>query len=42
MNRRFAALELKLERIERKITLAQWMLALLLGGIASLIVKAFA
>jgi len=28
--------------IERRLTLIQWMLAALLGGVASLIVKAFA
>ena len=39
---RFASLELKLERIDGRITLMQWMLALLIGGVASLIVKAFA
>ena len=39
---RFASLEPKMERIDGRITLVQWMLALLLGGVASLVVKAFA
>lgn len=39
---RFAGLELKMERIDGRITLVQWMLMLLIGGVASLVVKAFA
>jgi hypothetical protein len=39
---RFASLEVKMERIDGRITLIQWMLALLIGGVASLVVKAFA
>jgi hypothetical protein len=38
---RFASLELKMERIDGRLTLIQWMLALLMGGVASLVVKAF-
>ena len=38
---RFAGLELKLERMDGRLTLIQWMLALLVGGVASLVVKAF-
>ena len=38
---RFASLELKLERMDGRITLMQWMLALLVGGVGSLVVKAF-
>jgi hypothetical protein len=38
---RFAGLELKMERIDGRLTLIQWMLALLMGGVASLVVKAF-
>jgi hypothetical protein len=30
-----------IERIEGKLTLIQWMLALLIGGVASLVIKAF-
>jgi hypothetical protein len=30
-----------LDRVIRRLTLIQWMLALLLGGVASLVVKAF-
>jgi hypothetical protein len=39
---RFASLEVKMERIDGRITLIQWMLALLIGGVASLVIKAFA
>jgi hypothetical protein len=39
---RFAGLELKMERLDGRLTLIQWMLALLIGGVASLVVKAFA
>lgn len=39
---RFAGIELKIERVDGRLTLIQWMLAALLGGVASLIVKAFA
>lgn len=38
---RFASVELKLERMDGRITLIQWMLALLIGGVASLVIKAF-
>ena len=38
---RFASLELKMERMDGRLTLIQWMLALLIGGVASLVVKAF-
>ncbi len=39
---RFASLDLKVERIDGRLTLIQWMLALLIGGVASLVIKAFA
>ena len=39
---RFASLDVRIERIEGRMTLLQWMLALLIGGVASLVVKAFA
>ncbi len=39
---RFASLDVKVERIVGRLTLIQWMLALLIGGVASLVVKAFA
>jgi len=39
---RFASLELKIERLDGRMTLMQWMLALLIGGVASLVIKAFA
>ena len=38
---RFAGLELRMERVDGRLTLIQWMLALLMGGVASLVVKAF-
>lgn len=38
---RFAGLELRMERIDGRLTLIQWMLALLIGGVASLVIKAF-
>lgn len=39
---RFASLELKMEQISGRLTLIQWMLALLIGGVGSLVIKAFA
>ena len=38
---RFASLDLKIERIDGRLTLIQWMLAALIGGVASLVIKAF-
>lgn len=38
---RFAGLELRMERMDGRLTLIQWMLALLIGGVASLVIKAF-
>lgn len=38
---RFASLDVKIERIDGRLTLIQWMLALLIGGVASLVAKAF-
>ena len=38
---RFASLDMKIERLDGRLTLVQWMLALLIGGVASLVVKAF-
>ena len=38
---RFASLDLKIERMDGRLTLIQWMLALLIGGVASLVLKAF-
>lgn len=38
---RFASLDLKMEQISGRLTLIQWMLALLIGGVASLVIKAF-
>ncbi len=39
---RFASLDVKVENIDGRLTLIQWMLALLLGGVATLVVKTFA
>ena len=39
---RFASLDLKIERMDGRLILIQWMLALLIGGVASLVLKAFA
>ncbi len=39
---RFGSLEMKIERLDGRMTLMQWMLALLIGGVASLVIKAFA
>lgn len=39
---RFALIELKIERVDGRLTLIQWMLALLIGGVASLVIKTFA
>lgn len=39
---RFAALEIQLVDVKGQIRLVQWMLAVLLAGVASLVLKAFA
>jgi hypothetical protein len=39
---RFASIETKLVEIQGSLRLLQWMLALLVGGVGSLIIKAFA
>jgi hypothetical protein len=39
---RFTALELKIERLDQRMARAQWMLAVLIGGMATLIIKALA
>ena len=38
---RFAALDGKVERLDGRVTLIQWQLVLLIGGVASLVIKAF-
>ena len=38
---RFASLDMKIERLDGRLTLVQWMLTPLIGGVASLVVKAF-
>lgn len=39
---RFQSIDLKMERIEGNLRLVQWMLAFLIAGVASLVIKAFA
>lgn len=39
---RFATLDVKVERIDGRLTFIQWMLAILITGVASLVIKAFA
>ncbi len=39
---RFGGVELKIETLRGDVRLMQWMLGLLLAGVASLVVKAFA
>lgn len=38
---RFASIDLKIERLDGRLTLIQWMLALLIAGVTSLVIKAF-
>jgi hypothetical protein len=39
---RFANIDLKIEKIDGRLTLVMWQLAVLIGGVATLIIKAFA
>lgn len=39
---RLASIEIKIERLDGRMTLMQWMLAVLIGGVAALVIKAFA
>jgi hypothetical protein len=39
---RFAGLDFKIEKIDGRLTLVMWHLAVLIGGVATLIIKAFA
>ena len=38
---RFSGIELKMERLDGRLTLIQWMLAVLIGCVGTLLVKAF-
>jgi hypothetical protein len=38
---RFANIDLKIEKIDGRLTLVMWQLAILIGGVATLIIKAF-
>jgi hypothetical protein len=39
---RFANIDLKIEKIDGRLTLVMWQLAVLIGGVATLVIKAFA
>ncbi len=39
---RFAKIDLKIEKIDGRLTLVMWQLAILIGGVATLVIKAFA
>ena len=39
---RFAGIDLKMERLDGRLTLVMWQLAVLIGGVATLVIKAFA
>jgi len=39
---RFASLDVKIEKLDGRMTLVQWQLAILIGGVAALVLKAFA
>jgi hypothetical protein len=36
------AIDRKIEKLDRRITLMTWQLAVLIGGVAALVIKAFA
>ena len=38
---RFGSIDLKMEKLEGRLTLVQWQLGLLIGGVAALVIKAF-
>jgi len=38
---RFANIDLKIEKLDGRLTLVMWQLAILIGGVATLIIKAF-
>jgi hypothetical protein len=39
---RFANIDLKIEKIDGRLILVMWQLALLIGGVTALVIKAFA
>jgi hypothetical protein len=39
---RFAKVDVRMERFEGKLTLAQWQLAVLIAGVAAFVIRAFA
>ncbi len=38
---RFANVDLKIEKLDGRMTLVMWQLAVLIGGVATLVIKAF-
>ena len=38
---RFANIDLKIEKMDGRLTLVMWQLAILIGGVATLVIKAF-
>jgi hypothetical protein len=39
---RFANIDVKIEKLDGRMTLVMWQLAVLIGGVATLVIKAFA
>ncbi len=39
---RFPSVDLKIEKLDGRLTLVMWQLAVLIGGVATLVIKAFA
>jgi hypothetical protein len=39
---RFASIDVKIEKLDRRLTLVMWQLAVPIGGVAALVIKAFA
>ncbi len=39
---RFASIDVKIEKLDGRLTLVMWQLAVLIGGVAALVIKAFA
>jgi hypothetical protein len=39
---RFASIDVKIEKLDGRLTLVMWQLAGLIGGVAALVIKAFA
>jgi hypothetical protein len=39
---RFASIDTKMEKLDGRVTLVMWQLTVLIGGVAALVIKAFA